>query len=249
MTTIAAKGLYGFCLLLAVVFALIGARAHPQSSAPQAEATQKPPVRFDMVVRDDFFAGMFGGDQARFDRAMKFTEDALAKDPRNGEAHVWHGTALMFLSSRANIEGNAEKGDELWNRGLKEMDDGVAMDPGNIGVHIGRGAMLLGYATSGAAPDDPPARAIVQKAVADYEFALSKQRPHFANIPLHSRGELLFGLASGWSLLGDEQKARAYLEEIVKECPDSDYATEAQALLVKTPLERVEHTCIGCHAG
>jgi tetratricopeptide (TPR) repeat protein len=247
MKTIWPKSLSAFCLLLAVVFAIAGTRGHSQSPVPQAEPTKKPPARFDNIVRDDFFAGMFGGNQARFDRAMKFTEDALAKDPKNGDAHVWHGSALMFLSSRAYTEGDTKKGDELWSRGLNEMDEGVALEPDNVGVHIGRGAPLLGIAMSVGDPDDTQTRAVVQKAVGDYEFAFSKQRPHFANLPVHARGELLFGLAGGWSLLGNEQKTRAYLEEIVKECPDSDYATEAQSLLVKTPLAHVEHTCIVCH--
>ena len=41
--------------------------------------------RFDMQVREDFFAG-FSGNQAAFERAMSLCERTLQKDPNHPEA-------------------------------------------------------------------------------------------------------------------------------------------------------------------
>ncbi|MGH9710006.1 MAG: hypothetical protein ACRD37_05635 [Candidatus Acidiferrales bacterium] len=220
-----------------------------QSSAAKAAAAapRKSARRFDMLVRDDFFAGMFNGNQARFDRALKFTENALAKDPKNGDAWVWLGSAHVQQSSQAYTVGDSLRGKQLWDRGLKEMDKGVALDPNDVGVHIGRGAPLLGFASSGYDPTDPEDRAIVKKAVGDFEFTFAKQAPYFNTLGRHSRGELLFGLASGWSMLGNDAKARDYLARIARDLPRSPYATEAQTWLAKKPLGIVNHNCIGCH--
>lgn len=49
--------------------------------------------RFDLLVRDDFFAG-FAGDQAALDRVMKTCEDALA-NPRT--PRPWLGTVPAFI--------------------------------------------------------------------------------------------------------------------------------------------------------
>ena len=48
-------------------------------------------VRFDHKVREDFFAGI-GGNKEALDRAMKITDEVLAKDPNHAEALVWHGS-------------------------------------------------------------------------------------------------------------------------------------------------------------
>jgi len=54
-------------------------------------------IRFDELVRDDFFAG-FGGDRIRLDHAMRISEEALAVNPDHAPALVWHGAGLVFRS-------------------------------------------------------------------------------------------------------------------------------------------------------
>jgi len=56
--------------------------------------------RFDMQVRNDFFAG-FGGDVAAFDRGMKACEQVLAQNPKHAEALVWHGGGVFYMHSRS----------------------------------------------------------------------------------------------------------------------------------------------------
>src|SRR5262245_45779758 len=98
--------------------------------------------RFDLKVRNDFFAGLAGNQEA-LDRGMKACEEALAADPKNAEAMVWHGSGLYFQAGRAFQSGDQQKGMDLWTRGLKEMKTAEELAPDSIGVLIPRGAVLL----------------------------------------------------------------------------------------------------------
>src|SRR5262245_4922660 len=73
--------------------------------------------RFDMLVREDFFAGM-SGDSARFEKAMKFTEETLSKDPNHAEAKVWHGSGVFFRAGQFFIKGAFIQGVMTCDRGI-----------------------------------------------------------------------------------------------------------------------------------
>ncbi|MDT7605479.1 MAG: hypothetical protein QOF61_3476 [Acidobacteriota bacterium] len=206
----------------------------------------RPGERFDEVVRSDFFAGMMG-DEARLERGMKFCEEVLSKNPKHAEALVWHGGGLLTRASHAYTKGDTALGERLWERGLKELDDAIAFEPDNMGVMIGRAATLVGLAQSGWDSADPRGRQLLASAVSDYEKVYRLQRPTFSALSNHSRGELLFGLASGWSMLGEQSKAREYLRLVLQECRGTSYETEARGWLKKEPLPVVQHDCTGCH--
>ena len=57
--------------------------------------------RFDYTVRNYFFAG-FSGDTASLEKGLEICEDALASDPKNAQALVWHG-AGVFFSKRGGL--------------------------------------------------------------------------------------------------------------------------------------------------
>ena len=200
----------------------------------------------DAIVRGDFFAGMMGN-KARLDRGMKYCEDLLAKNPKNAEALVWHGGGLLVRAVHAYTKGDDATGDKLWKTGIEEMNNAAALEPDNMKVKIGRSATLIGYAQSGWDPSDSQSRVLLESALLDYETVYRWQKPNFSSVPIHSRGELLFGLASGWSILGNDNKAREYLMLILKECKNTPYEAEARRWLArKWPLV-IQHDCIGCH--
>src|SRR2546421_7793282 len=236
-------GLYG-----AAGCQTLGARwpasAHAQSL--QARESGKTTERFDEIVRADFFAGMMG-DEARLDRGMKFCEEILASNPKHADALVWHGGGLLTRASRAYAKGDSRLGDDLWNRGLEEMNDAVRFEPDNMGVKIGRSATLIGLAQSGWNASDAKARALLTSALEDYEKVYRWQKPSLRELGTHSRGELLFGLASGWSILGERGKALGYLRLVVSECKGTGYEREARRWLGVSPLPVVQHDCVGCH--
>ena len=99
-------------------------------------------ARFDMKVRESFFAG-FGGDKDALVRGMKASEEVLAGNPKHAEALVWHGSGLTFQAGQAFSSGDQQKGMELWTKGLKEMQTAVDLAPESPSVLIARGADLL----------------------------------------------------------------------------------------------------------
>src|ERR1700736_32860 len=130
--------------------------------------------RFDLKVRNYFFAG-FTGNATALAKGMKMCEEALAENPKNAEALVWHGSGLYVQSGKAFQGGDQQKGMELYHRGMKELDEAVALAPENIGVRIPRGAVL--FTGSRFVPPEM-AKALIEKAVSDYEKAYEIQGPH-----------------------------------------------------------------------
>lgn len=208
--------------------------------ALQAQA----PARFDTLVRTDFFAG-FGGDMARLDRAMDACERTLAENPKHAEALVWHGAGLAFRAGMAFQKGDAQTGMDLWSRGMKEMDDAVAIAPDHVGVRVPRGAMLL---TATRNMQEPMAKPLIEKAVGDYEKTLEIQAAYFDTLGDHPKGELLFGLAEGYSRLGQLDKARMYFERLTKDAPNSGQTPKAREWLETGTLPKSPGLgCVGCH--
>lgn len=224
------------------VLALLNA-VTPWEAAGQSPAAE----RFDYVVRDDFFAGL-RGDNARLERAMKVCEDLLAKNPKNAEALVWHGAALLIQAGQAFQRGEPDTARALSNRGVREMEAAVAMAPADAGVLVPRGAVLSAAARNVRERDPERATAFLRTAVGDYEKAVAVQTPAFPQMSEHARGELLGGLADGWQRLGDEDRARGYLTRMVAELPGSPYADAAKKWLEHKPMRSGPSlTCVGCH--
>ena len=200
--------------------------------------------RFDMRVRNDFFAG-FAGNQEALDRAMKLCEEELARNPGNAAALVWHGSGVFFESAMYFRAGDRAKGGEFWQRGLGEMDKAVAMAPDSLGVRIPRGAVLL--TASRSLPNAEMAHPLIEKGVGDFERALELQKPYFDTLGTHPRGELLIGLADGYARLGKDEQAAAYFERIRAALPGSAYAASAEKWLTTKTLAPREAGCLGCH--
>src|SRR5258708_35698801 len=177
---------------------------------------------------------------------MKTCEDALKEDARNAPALVWHGAGLFFQSGQAFGSGDMQKGMDLYQRGLKEMESAVKMAPDDVAVRIPRGATLL--AGSHQMPPDM-ARPLIEKALDDYEHTLELQTDYWSMLGTHPRGELLFGMAEGYSRLGNQDKAQSYFERIGKELQGTPYAKRAAIWLETKTLPATQTGCIGCHTG
>jgi tetratricopeptide (TPR) repeat protein len=213
------------------------------SAAVQTASTATPP-RFDYLVRADFFAGA-AGDDARLAKVIALTERTLAENPRHAEAMVWHGASLLVRAGRAFQNGDFAAGGPLVQQGLKEMSDAVALAPDNPGVLIPRGAVLF-EATRTMPPET--ARPLIESAVKNYERALDIQAPTFNSLGDHAKGELLFGLAEGWSRLGEPEKARQYFTRLIADAPTSGQAPKAQAWLSTGTVPKNKGvSCVGCH--
>jgi len=210
-----------------------------------SQAAQRPAEqRFDMTVRSDFFAG-FAGDDARLKKGMDACEQTLAGNPKHAEALVWHGSGLAFEAGQAFRKGDAQTGGELWDRGMREMDAAVSLEPDNVGVRIPRGALLL-QATRFMQPE--MTRPLIEKAIGDYEHVLELQSSYFSTLGDHPKGELLFGLAEGYSRLGQLDKARMYFERLTSDAPTSGQTPKAKQWLADGTLPKAQGLgCVGCH--
>jgi tetratricopeptide (TPR) repeat protein len=227
-------------VLAAVLFGPALVADQNGAAAPQREAAN----RFDLLVRADFFAG-FAGSEARLAKGMEACERVLAANPDHAEALVWHGSGLAFNAGMAFQKGDMKTGGELWQRGMQEMDTAVALEPDSVGVLIPRGALLL-QATQNMPPD--MGRSLLEKAVGDYEHVLALQSSYFSTLGDHPKGELLFGLAEGYSRIGNGEKARMYFDRLIKDAPASGQAPKGQAWLSTGTLPKNEGLgCVGCH--
>ena len=201
--------------------------------------------RFDMVVRNDLFAG-FSGNMDAFQRGMAACEKILAEDPAHAEALVWHGSGTILLASRAFADGDARRGSELFEKGVEEMARAVALEPNNIAVRIPRGAALRE-----ATRHMPPAAAepLLEAARTDFQFAFDVQNEALDRVPKpHPLGELLQGLGDIYSRQGKPGEAAKYYGMIPLHLANTEYARRAERWMqTRQPLTPAESGCIGCH--
>jgi tetratricopeptide (TPR) repeat protein len=202
--------------------------------------------RFDEKVRNYFFSG-YTGDNAALLKGMKICEEALAANPKNAEALVWHGSGVYYQALQAFRQGDQEKGMELARQGTKEMDDAVTMAPDHLGVRIPRGAFLL--TSSRFVPDPDVARGMIQKAVSDLEKAYAIQEPQLAKLGTHPKGELYIGLGDAYSRLGQQDRAAEWFKRITVELKGTAYESSANLWLQTRSLPPGKAGCIGCHTG
>lgn len=201
--------------------------------------------RFDMTVRNDFFAG-FAGNRAALERGMKKCEEILAANPKHAEAMVWHGSGIFFESGQAARNQDYPKASELYQRGLDEMSAAVALAPENVAVLIPRGATLL--TASHSIPGDN-GKELLKTGLAVYEKVYQLQRSYFDTLPGHASGELLFGLAEGYRRLGDEAHAREWFQKLAGiGDPENGHLQQAKDYLQSGKLDGPA-TCVGCHVG
>jgi tetratricopeptide (TPR) repeat protein len=207
-------------------------------------------VRFDHIVRNDFFLG-FAGNAEALDRGMKVCEQVLAENPNHAEALVWHGAGLFFRSSAHFRAGDAAKGMELYSRGVGEMDKAVELEPDNIGVRIPRGAAALAAARV-MSPETPIRAGLFQRALDDHLhiYNLHARRGELGKLGAHPLGELLQALGDVNSRLGNAAQAEKFYSELLGRLPGTPYAKRAATWLeTRQPLPPREAQCIGCHTG
>ena len=202
-------------------------------------------VRFDHKVRQDFFAGIAGDNEA-LARGLKSTEAFLAQNPDHAEALVWHGSGLYSQAGALFRNGGDQaKRMELLMKGQQEMDRAVALAPKTIGVRIPRGATYL--TATRFMGDAPFVKPLIEKGLSDYQAAYEIQKDRLDQLGAHPLGELLFGLADGNLRMGNEAKAKEFFEQIRERLPESAYAKRASTWLETKSLSPAQSGCIGCH--
>ena len=202
--------------------------------------------RLDFAVRNDFFAG-FSGNQDAFERAMKASSEVIAASPDDcAEALAWHGSGLSLLAGRKFQAGDYEAGGGMWARGNAEMERAGKMAPDAIGVLIPRAAAW--FAASRGMPKEQ-GTPLLKKAIADYEHVYELQKDIFDGLNIHNKSELLFGMADGYARLENAEKARLYFEKLAALGAGSGHLQQARSYLDSGKYTVTGVGCAGCHVG
>ena len=206
-------------------------------------AGAQEPERFDEKVRELFFAG-FAGNQDALQRGMAMCEETLADDPDHPGALVWQASGWFYESSFYFAQGDMEAGMALYNKSVAQFDRAVALAPDSLQTLIPRAAVYL--STAPYVSHAPTRIWLLETVVGDYTKVLKIRAPVFDSLTVHSRGELLGALAEALWLLERRDEAQVYLNRIITELPETPYALMAERQLDK-PEERAQLTCLGCH--
>jgi tetratricopeptide (TPR) repeat protein len=194
--------------------------------------------------------GALNGDMEKFERGMQALEALLAKNPKDPDVTVLHGTGVFARSGQAFEKGDLQNAMKLWQSGLDEMAQAVASAPNNIFVRARRGVVLISTSRSSGIPP-AMAKPLTQLAVEDFEKVLEirEKEQTLSQRSTHQRGELLTGIADGWNRLGNSDKARGYFERITRDVKGTIYEQRAKAWLENKPeAKAVDYfVCSGCH--
>lgn len=221
------------------------AKAPDQQPRP-AEAS---PDRFDLLVRDDFFAAM-DGDRDRYQKAMKLCNETLKENPNHAGALAFRGWGLTIKSRWETEAGDKKTGRRLLSDGITEMNRAVDLEPDNVGPLLVRGSVFIN-ATRAPNMSEEFRSLLLALGTYDYErvHELQTEQGYFKYLSEHARGELLMGLADAWHRRGNMKTANRYFKMITEEVPESGYAEDAQAVLNgKADLSKLKtRSCTGCH--
>lgn len=228
-----------FRLLMALCFVEVCSPGENSS----VDSKQKDPPYFAQVVREDIFAGFSGNDEA-LKRGIAKCDEALKQNPKHAEAMVWKGAAGVYLAGKSILANQTTEGMALLNKSLKEMDEAVKLEPRNLGVRLPRGAILL---SAGRNAPSILGKPLIEKALVDFQTIYEQQKDHLNSLGTHPQGELRMGLADMYRALGQFDQSNTQLHGIVKDMPNTQYATEAKVWLAAKKEARLEHTCFGCH--
>jgi tetratricopeptide (TPR) repeat protein len=218
--------------ILSFVFGLLTVPARPEVQP-----------NFDLQVRDDFMAGIRGDGEA-MKRAMTMSEKALADNPQNAQALVWHGAGIFYQSWGEFQAGKEQQGIEHWVQGLVEMDKAIALSPDDIGVRVPRATAVT--MASHYAPESQT-KELLDRAIADFTRVYELQHPQEERLSIHAKGELLIGLADVNDRSGNKDAARKYFDKLARELPETPYGKNARTWLAGGTLGPQQRGCLGCH--
>ena len=207
-----------------------------------APTVASEPERFNETAWELLHAG-FSGDEEALDRGMALAEQTLAADPDHTGALVWQATVWSYQSGAAFAQGDWDTGQSLFDQSLAQFDRAVAIAPDSLETRTPRASVLLSVARH--TNDADTRNRYLETAAQDYAKVLELRPPGFESLTVHSRGDLLGGLAEVLWRLEKRDEAKVYLHRMIAELPESKYAILAQRQL-EDPNTPAELTCFGC---
>ena len=229
------RALVPLCLLFTAGFAGLAAQSPRPANVP-----------IHTWVREDIFAGFLANDLERFGRGEAKVREYVAETPARPEALGWLVAVKLHRAGLAFGAGKTAEGEALVNEALQAADTAVTNGPDNFGMHATIGGSIVTLANK---LPDWYYRPLMERARTHYATLYKVQSPALSKLPLHIKGELLAGVAETEFRVGDKAKATDTLNQILKELPETGYATNAQQWL-SAPENVTKDTklvCQSCH--
>lgn len=194
--------------------------------------------------------GALDGDVETFERGMSKLDKLIADAPDDPQVMVLYGNGLSARSGFAMQKGDMQNGARLWQSSLQIMAKAVEQAPDDAFVRARRAVILVSAVRSGNLPP-PMVKPLMESALADFERVLQVREAGqtLAARTTHERGEVLSGIAEGFSRLGQDDKARPYFERITRDLKGTVYEQRARAWLDGKPETKAADyfACSGCH--
>ncbi len=194
-------------LLAAAVFAspVLAQNAPQPKPVDSARPTSTGAVPQDTL--DDFIAG-FNGDKDAMARAMKDTDEIIARDPNNAEALAWNASGKGAMCGESFAKGDFATGMKLWRESREGLNRSVDLAPENTTIRIVRGKSMLEASLHD--PNPISSKDSANLAVSDLETALDLMGEGLDTAPQSFRKELYAWLYQAASKAGDKERAEKY---------------------------------------
>ena len=209
---------------ISCLFLFVASDSKGQSPEPPISDTR---LSVSTLLREDIFAGWRASDMDRLARAEKNIELLLRMRPnQKPDLLAWKGSATMYRAVLAHEAGKSGKFDSLHSKALTLFAEARKLGPARSAVAAVVGGTYALFADRLPEKHRPTAWA---DSYTSYKVLWSQQSQVLEKLPLHTRGELLAGLAQSSQRTGRSKELDIYLDKILTLLPDTRYARVAKS--------------------
>jgi hypothetical protein len=225
---------FGFILAVQVI------AQSPNSS------TFDPRIGSSIIVREDIFAGYLAHDHERQLRGEKNVEILLTERPKDrARLTAWKAWIALNRAVDAYESKRMSEFERDYQRSLDLFSEAAKLQPDDAGVLAITGAGLVTF--SDRLPERVRRNAW-NSAYEAYTNLWRVQEADFDKLVLHSRGELLAGLAQAAQRSAHPSESAQALEKIIMTMSGTTYAVMAKKWVDSPEIAaKTNLTCRTCH--
>lgn len=221
---------------MAIIFLAMGSGASAQFVYPKPEYNRPEPGLytedpFIVEYRRKFFA-VFRGDFKTFEKAYDEVQAMVQKNPADARALVWLGNGQTVKAGLLMTQGKREASFTLLRTSRANLDQAARLRPKDPNIYMMRAATLYIQGQYWPVKDLPRSN---WECLRDdcLRFITYIGPTRLPRASIHLRGETYGELGIAYLRLNDPEKARQAFTQILRLCPDTDYAKRAQRELAQ----------------
>ncbi len=233
-------------MLEKIVIALGFILVVPVTAQQPARSTFDPRIGSSVIVREDIFAGYLAHDRQRQLRGEKNVEILLVERPKDrARLTAWKAWILLNRAVDAFESKRKNQFDRDYQRSLDLFSEAANLQPDDAGVLAITGA---GFVTFSDRLPERVRRDAWNSAYKAYANLWRVQEADLDKLALHSKGELLAGLAQAAQRSGRPTESAQALGKIVTTMSGTAYAAMAKKWVESPEIAaRTNLTCRTCH--